>query len=165
MSCQVEVFWDERQQTLPGHIARCIKTNGATRNLVVRFPKPDMTVESIKEDLGHIHRLEVVSIAFGDAGHMFISLNSVSHALVARSCMSSRLKYRGTRIEFYPDECDQPLPPIVKKTWKKTQPAHHATTSYSSANRFAMLNAMGSVGDEDEDIALLEGIGRSLSAA
>jgi hypothetical protein len=77
-----------------------------------------MTVESIKEDLGHIHRLEVVSIAFGDASHAFISLNSVSHSLVARSCMSSRLKYRSTRIEFYPDECGQSLPPIVKKTWK-----------------------------------------------
>src|SRR6266852_3194342 len=97
---QIEVFWDDRQHFLPGHIARRISYDGVTRNLVIRFPKPDMNVESIKEDLDHIHRLEVVNITFDNAGHAFVSLNSVYQALIARSCMSSRLKYKGTtRIE------------------------------------------------------------------
>ena len=56
--------------------------------------------------------------------------------------MSSRLKYKGSRIEFYPDECDQPLPPIVKKHVKRPSPKKAATVS--RMNRFALLLEEGS---------------------
>ena len=128
--------WDERQQYMPGHLARRVACNGASRNLVVRFIKPDMTPEDLREDLAHIHRLEVVEVSF-DSGHAYISLNSIQQAITARSCMLSRFKYKGTRIEFYPDECDQPLPTIVKKHVPRPSPVHART--WSHRNRFALL--------------------------
>jgi hypothetical protein len=120
---------------MPGHIARRVH-NGATRNLVIRFVKPALTAESIREDLEHIHQLEVVDIAF-EEGHAFISLNGINRAVTARTCMSSRLKYKGSRIEFFPDECEEPLPGIVKKQCKRPSPNKAATVSHM--NRFALL--------------------------
>jgi hypothetical protein len=135
---QIEVFWDDRQHYLQGHLARQIYSNGATRNLVIRFAKPDMTEESIREDLDHIHQLEIVSIRF-EFGHAWVSLNSVQQAVTARSCMGSRFKYKGTRIQFYPDECAEPLPPYVRRQ-PQPQPALSSKKSgYSFNNRFATL--------------------------
>lgn len=136
---QVEVFWDDRQHFLPGYLAQRIHNNGATRNLVIRFAKADMTEKSICEDLDHIYRLEIVKVHF-EFGHAWISLNSVQQAVTARSCMGSRFKYKGTRIEFYPDECAEPLPPYVKRQ-PQSQPAtlRSKKSTYSFNNKFASL--------------------------
>jgi hypothetical protein len=133
------VFWDDRQHFLPGYLARRIYNNGATRNLVVRFVKADMTEDSIREDLEHIYRLEVVSCHF-EFGHAWVSLNSVQQAVTARSCMGSRFKYKGCRIEFYPDDCAEPLPPYVKRQ-PQSRPAkgRRKEPAYFSNNRFATL--------------------------
>jgi hypothetical protein len=139
---QIEVFWDDRQHYLQGHLARRIYSNGATRNLVIRFAKADMTEESIREDLDHIHQLEIVSIRF-EFGHAWVSLNSVQQAVAARSCMGSRFKYKGTRIQFYPDECSEPLPPYVRRQPQpQPQPQQELSSKksgYSFNNRFATL--------------------------
>jgi hypothetical protein len=140
---QVEVYWDERQHYMAGHTARRIR-DGATRNLVVRFAKPSMTPDSIREDLEHIHNLDVVDIKL-ENGHAYVSTNGISWAVTAKSCMASRLKYKGTRIDFYPDECDEPLPPVVKKPRPPpNQPKK--VPSVPHKNRFALLS------EDDEEL-------------
>lgn len=143
----VTVSWDERQYYLTDGLARCIDYDGATQNLVIRFPKPEVTEKIIREDLEHIYSLEIVDIHFRN-GHAWISLNSVKHALTARSCMSSRLRYRGYRIEFWPDECAASLP-----TRKKTQPKKRSyaqrPASKTFSNRFMMLNDENAGSDGD----------------
>ena len=106
---QITVAWDERQSYLTGSLANRIATFGASRNLVIRHVRRYVTAESIRDDLEHIHNLEVVKVHFSD-GHAFISLNNIALAMTARNCMHSRQKYKGMRIEFHPDECAQPLP-------------------------------------------------------
>ena len=142
---------------MSGHIARRINS-GATRNIVVRFVKPDISSESIRQDLEHIDRLEVVGITHND-GHAFISLNGVTAAVTAKTCMASRKKYKGARIEFYPDECDQPLPSISKKQPKRPQPTKAATVS--RMNRFALLLDEG---EEEFENAHLGAVRRNVSA-
>lgn len=136
---QIEVFYDDRQHFLPGYLAGRIYNTGATRNLVIRFVKADMTEESIRDDLEHIYRLEVVSCHF-EFGHAWLSLNSIQQAVTARSCMGSRFKYKGCRIEFYPDECAEPLPPYVKRQ-PQSKPAtlRSKKSTYNFNNKFATL--------------------------
>lgn len=43
-SYEVEVSWSERQRFMPAHVEHKIIRLGASRNLVIRFPKPDMYV-------------------------------------------------------------------------------------------------------------------------
>ncbi len=73
--------------------------------------------------------------------------------------MSSRLKYKGSRIEFYPDECNQPLPPVVKKHYVRPAPKKAATVS--RMNRFALLLEDGS---EEFEEAHMGGARRNASA-
>lgn len=104
----------------------------------MRFAQPNMTADSIREDLDHIHRLEIISIMF-EGGHAYISTNSIARAITARTCLLSRFKYKDSRIEFYPDECDQPLPRIAeKKSTRQTPPSDKAAT-FSRINRYALL--------------------------
>lgn len=136
---RIEVTWDNRQHYLTGGIARRIFTDNASRNLVIRFPKPEITEQLIRDDLDHVHLLEVVSVQFRD-GHAWISLNGISLAITARSCMMHRLRYKGSRIEFWPDDCAEPLPPVNKKSLPLPSPKKHKSkASLSSVNRFNVL--------------------------
>ena len=125
-----------------------------TRNLVIRFVKPEMTAESICADVEHIHQCEVVGLRF-ELGHAFLSLSSIQSATHARSCFLSRLKYKGTRIEFYPDECDQPLPEAsqpmhVSKPTKASKPNQLAhSKGYATTNPFSLLDYSATSEDED----------------
>lgn len=103
------------------------------------------TIDSIRDDLEHIHNLEVVDIMTLAGGHLLVSTNDVSLAVTARTCMGSRLKYKGSRVEFYPDECCEPLPPVMRKTYQDAPPAPKEKTF---TNRFQML---AGVSDEEED--------------
>ncbi|KAI1627760.1 hypothetical protein EDD37DRAFT_274729 [Exophiala viscosa] len=105
---KIDVAWDERQSYLTSSLANRITAFGASRNLVIRYVRRYVTAESIRDDLEHIHNLEVVKVHFSD-GHAFISLNNIALAMTARNCMHSRQKYKGMRIDFHPDECAQPL--------------------------------------------------------
>ena len=148
---RIDVYWDEKQHFMPGHIARRVYNNNATRNLVIRFPKSDTTPESLRDDLEHIHRLEVVSCEMKN-GHAFISTNGINFAVTARTCMQSRLKYKHTRIDFYPDECDHPLPEVIKKPYTKRDQSPNKTkfNTISHVNRFALL--VGDNEDEFDDV-------------
>jgi hypothetical protein len=97
-----------------------------------------MTAETVRRDLEHIHQLEVVDIITTE-NHIFISTNSIKHAITAKHCMASRLKYKGTKLEFFEDECDQILPASVKRTSKQGFEPSKRPATVSMANRFALL--------------------------
>lgn len=147
---QVEASWGERQFYLPTHVGVKIY-NGASRNLVIRGVNPNFTEDMIREDLDHIHNLVVISVTFA-RGDAYISTNSVHNALFARTCMMSRLPYKGMKIEYYPDECAEPLPKIRHAPRERQPPP--AKKSNPATNRFQMLNLDGAEddsGDEDDD--------------
>lgn len=143
---KIEFSWNERQFVLPGHVANKIGI-GATRNLVVRGVHSKITEERIRDDLEHIHNLVIINIAF-ENGDAYISLNSIHNALFARTCMMSRVTYKGQRIEWYPDECSQPLPKTHHVPKKDTLVPPPTKRSNPLANRFQMLN-MDNEGTED----------------
>lgn len=153
---RLEVTWAEKQHHLPGYIQRQVYHNGATRNIVIRFAKQDMTEDTIRDDLEHIYRLEVVDIVKAN-NHYFISTNGIQWAITARHCMQSRLKYKDTRIEFFEDECDQILPLSEKKVLKQCQETSKRPAAVSMANRFALLL-------DHEDTPPNEHVKRSISA-
>lgn len=147
---QVDLFYNDRQYQLPGHIGYKMSTYGATRNLVIHHAKPDVTSQSIRDDLEHIHQLEVVEIkVIGD--EVYISLNSIHNAVTARSCMQSRLKYKGYRIDYYPDECDQPLPEVPRRAVRKFDPLQAEASNPRSSNRFQMLANDDEYGGNDDN--------------
>ncbi|KAL8678038.1 MAG: hypothetical protein Q9186_005569 [Xanthomendoza sp. 1 TL-2023] len=129
--------WSERQFYMPGHVASKIRI-GATRNLVIRSVKSDITEQRLREDLDHIHNLIIVSISFVD-GDAFLSLNSIHNALFARTCMMSRAMYRGMRIDWYPDECALPLPKVQNPPRREMAITPKSKTT-PMVNRFQMLN-------------------------
>ncbi len=141
---QVSFAWAERQYILPGHLANRISI-GATRNLVIRGIQPNVTEQRLRDDLDHIHNLIVVNMSF-DGGDVFLSLNSVRNSLFARTCMMSRAKYKGMKIEWYPDECALPLPKMQNSTKKQIAPPPERPEPLM-INRFQMLNL-----DEDGDV-------------
>ncbi|OJD17034.1 hypothetical protein AJ78_02829 [Emergomyces pasteurianus Ep9510] len=144
----IEVTWSERQFYLPGLVAGKL-ANGASRNLVIRSVHPNLTESRIRDDLEHIHNLVVIDITF-DKGNAYVSTNSVHNALFARTCMMSRLAYKGMKIEYYPDECAGPLPK-VQYAPKKVAPSPPAKKAAPMANRFQMLNMDGADDSEEED--------------
>ena len=145
---QVEFAWNDRQFILPGHVANKVGI-GATRNLVVRGIHPNITAERLREDLDHIHNLVVIDVSFhyGDA---HISLNSVHNSLFARTCMMSRSTYKGMRIEWFPDECAQPLPKLHYVPRREITPLP-AKKLNPMVNRFQMLNIDGTEDGSEED--------------
>jgi hypothetical protein len=94
----------------------------------------------------HIHNLVIISIDFRN-GDAFVSTNTVHNALFARACMMSRSTYKGCKIEFYPDDCDVPLPARSHRV--KAEPEGPAGPKASLANRFDMLS-VDSFGSESE---------------
>lgn len=85
---QVDIRWNDRQYILGGHAAHKVAF-GATRNLIMRHCNSKHTEQGILDDLEHIHNLAVVKIEFiGDV--CYISTNSVTNAMYARTCMTSR---------------------------------------------------------------------------
>lgn len=146
--------WNERQFTLAGHAVGKIN-GGATRNLIIRgVNKARHTEESIREDLDHIHNLVVIKVEFiGNDCH--IKTNSVNYALFARTCMMSRGKYRGTKIEYGSDECAQPYevdqlskPQIPQR--REAPPLRKGSSNL--ANRFEVLNIDGEESDDEGEI-------------
>lgn len=148
---RVEVRWAERQFKLNGHIQNKIE-NGATRNILIRNAlEKGFTEAQIRDDMEHIHNLVVIEVRFLD-GHAYIYTNSVHNALFAKTCMMSRTTYRGCKISFFPDECDQPLP--ARTVVPKAMPTEPARKKTPLANRFDMLNVDGTSsasGDSNEE--------------
>lgn len=143
---QLEFSWSERQYNLPGHVANKIGI-GATRNVIIRGIHPGITEECLKAHLDHIHNIVVISVSF-ENGNAYISLNSINNSLFARTCMMSRATYKGMKIEWYPDECSQPLPKMPYTPKKENLAPPQPKKSASTLNRFQMLN-MDNDGTED----------------
>ena len=124
-------------------------STGATRNLILKGVHSDITDERIRDDLEHIHNLVVVGLTFNNQDAL-VSLNSVHNALFARTCLMSRAKYKGLKIDFYPDECAQPLP-ATQRTPKATNAKPALKPKNSMVNRFQLLNMDGTE-DSDSDV-------------
>ncbi|KAH8821728.1 hypothetical protein F5884DRAFT_768895 [Xylogone sp. PMI_703] len=142
-SQKVDIRWNERQFILYPHISYRIAC-GATRNLVLYNCQVGHTEEAIRNDLEHIHKLVVISVNFKN-GNAHISTNSVPNAIVARTCMISRLTYKGCKIDWDADECSKPIP-MPKYNFLKPQNARKPYVLYS--NPFEVLGSEDSCSDE-----------------
>jgi hypothetical protein len=87
-SKRIQVSWSEFQKPIPGTLAWSIR-GGATRNFIVRDCDPYQTPEGIKDDVEHIHELRVLSVEF-HGRDCYIKTNSISGAVSARTCLSTR---------------------------------------------------------------------------
>ncbi|KAL5359812.1 hypothetical protein BJX96DRAFT_62492 [Aspergillus floccosus] len=154
---RTEVSWNDRQFYLPPYVRSKIN-NGASRNLVVQNVNPNITEGLIRRDLDHIHNLIVVAVSFKH-GNAYISTNSVHNALFARSCMMSRVTYKGMKINFYPDECAAPLAAKAPIGLKMATSQPPSAKPAAVPNRFQLLSLDGAESD-DED-ALGQRVNRS----
>ncbi|KAG9255193.1 uncharacterized protein F5Z01DRAFT_673149 [Emericellopsis atlantica] len=137
---RVEVSWNLRQYHLSGIVAWRVK-NGGTRNLVIRAYRHEKSEKAIRDDLDHIHNLVVIKVEFNN-GDCYISTNSISAASFAKTCMMSRLKYKGSRIDFAADECAQPLESIPCPIASRPDGAKDFQAN-ANVNRFALLDVAG----------------------
>ncbi|KAL9100653.1 MAG: hypothetical protein Q9163_004001 [Psora crenata] len=151
---RVDFAWNDRQFILPGHVANKIGI-GATRNIVIRGVHRGITEERIREDMDHIHNLVVIDVTFQNRD-MYLELNSIHNSLFARTCMISRAAYKGMKIEWYPDECNQPLPKIQYGPRKEGRAPSPGKKPHTAVNRFQMLGTEGtddgSSGDEEPTV-------------
>ncbi|KAJ4515082.1 hypothetical protein HRR90_003641 [Exophiala dermatitidis] len=125
----IAASWERRQREINKGTAYHMENSGATRNLLIRRVRPNMTPETVKLDLKHIYGLEIIDISMRD-GNIYVSLNSLGLAVTAKCCLLSRVEYRMLAIEYQPDECAQPWSSITatdatasKKTSAQTKPA------------------------------------------
>ncbi|KAJ8119966.1 hypothetical protein ONZ43_g3203 [Nemania bipapillata] len=147
---RVFIKWADRHFILPGHIAGKIAA-GATRNLIIRRCGAHHTEDSVRDDLEHIHNLIVVKVEFV-GGSCYIKTNSVHNAMFARTCMMSRAKYKGSKIEWDIDECDQPIEAVQKVSLKpipQRLPAKPAVAG--TRNRFDMLRLDDDDNNDSDD--------------
>ncbi|KAI2630426.1 hypothetical protein GGS21DRAFT_524171 [Xylaria nigripes] len=144
---RISIRWADRHFILPGHVANKLAT-GTTRNLIIRRCGAHHTEDSVREDLEHIHNLIVIKVEF-IGGSCYIKTNSVHNAMFARTCMMSRAKYKGSKIEWDIDECDQPFEVILKPSTKPSpqRVAPAKTPMAAIRNRFDMLR----VDDDDNE--------------
>ncbi|KAL1874296.1 hypothetical protein Daus18300_003660 [Diaporthe australafricana] len=139
---RVDIRWNDRQFILPGHVASKIGI-GATRNLVIRRCDPRFTEQGVRDDLEHIHNLVVIKVEF-IGGSCYIKTNSVHNAMFAKTCMMSRAKYKGSKIDWDVDECNQPF--ALTPQPKPRQTPTNRNPGSGVANRFNLLNI-----DDDGD--------------
>ncbi|KAI1457139.1 hypothetical protein F4805DRAFT_429679 [Annulohypoxylon moriforme] len=152
---KIALRWPEKQYTIPSFIS--IKAgSGATRNLVLKACRSQVTEDRIRKDLEHIHRLVVIKIEFVH-GDCHIETNSIQLAIYARSCMMSRVEYHGISITWASDECDQPFATpqkdvLTKKSWRPQDDGENFAAAKKLAdkirNRFSSLKIEGD-GDAD----------------
>ncbi|KAJ4382104.1 hypothetical protein N0V86_002433 [Didymella sp. IMI 355093] len=141
---RLEFRWADRQFHVPPHISNKI-VGGATRNLIVRGVASRVTEEQIRDHLNHIHNLVVVEVYFHN-GDAYISTNSIHNALFARTCMMSRMVYKGTRIDWAPDECAAALPQPIMRS--RSPVMRIPSVPFSTTNAYALLDT-GSEIDSD----------------
>ncbi|KAI1816817.1 hypothetical protein GGS20DRAFT_583163 [Poronia punctata] len=144
---RVWVRWPERQFILSAHVANKL-ASGVSRNMIIRRCAAQHTEDSVREDLEHIHNLAVIKVEFV-GGSCYIKTNSVHNAMFARTCMMSRAKYKGSKIEWDVDECDRPFEPTRTTqphlSQQRRPPVQAAAKK--ARNRFDMLR----LDDEDND--------------
>ncbi|KAH6661352.1 hypothetical protein BKA67DRAFT_550948 [Truncatella angustata] len=147
---RVFIKWADRHFHLAGHVAGKI-VRGATRNMIIRRCDPNNTEDSIRDDLEHIHNLVVVKVEFS-GGSCYIKTNSVHNAIFARTCMMSQIKYKGSKIEWDTDECEQPLETVPRQSHPKPQQELPKKPIVKTRNRFATLRLDDDDNAETDDI-------------
>jgi len=111
--------------------------------------------QTIRDDMEHIHNLVILDININGAD-VYVSTNSIRNALFARTCMMSRLSYKGLRVDWYPDECAAPLPKLDLPSYNNmAQPKKMGPKA--NANLYAALldmdgNDEGVEQDDDDTI-------------
>ncbi|KAI1180349.1 hypothetical protein F4777DRAFT_574110 [Nemania sp. FL0916] len=148
---RIFVKWADRHFILPGHVASKVAA-GATRNLIIRRCGAHHTEDSVRDDLEHIHNLIVVKVDF-IGGSCYIKTNSVHNAMFARTCMMSRAKYKGSKIEWDIDECNQQFEVNQKSSAKlPSQRAPSAKAAVANTrNRFDMLRLDDDDNNDSDD--------------
>lgn len=63
----------------------------------------------------------------------------------------SRVTYKGMRIEWYPDECSQPLPKVQYTPKKENLASPPSKATSAMMNRFQMLNMDGDGTDDGSE--------------
>ncbi|KAF4997842.1 hypothetical protein FGRMN_3590 [Fusarium graminum] len=111
---KIHTKWSDHQYVVKGQVVYHV-TKGASRNFVIRKRDPNLTAQSIRDDLEHIHNLHVVNIEL-DKNNCFVSTNAIHAAIFARTCLQSRVEYKNCRIEWVADECSQPLGSLPSET-------------------------------------------------
>ncbi|KAL7626901.1 hypothetical protein AAE478_003675 [Parahypoxylon ruwenzoriense] len=142
---RVFIKWAERHFHLAAHVASKIAI-GATRNMIIRRCDPRITEDAIRDDLEHIHNLVVIKVDFSGSS-CYIKTNSVHNAMFARTCMMSRAKYKGSKIEWDVDECERPIEVIPKAQFKQQKSRQPKKPAVGMRNRFASLRL-----DDDDNI-------------
>lgn len=156
LSKRVHVKWAERHFFVQGHIANQIMNNGATRCLIIRGAAPKHTEKSMRDDMEHIHNAIVIRVDW-EGGDARLEFNSVNCAMFAKTCMMSRAKYKGCKIEWGADPCDIDVP--VKQNKAALAPTENKQRKASvPINRFACLNVDD--GDEGSDADTEKGEGQ-----
>lgn len=123
--------------------------NNASRNLVIRYPKFELTADVVKEDLDHIHQLEVIEVKV-EKGHFWLQLNSIQHAITAKNCLLSQLRYQGSRIEYFADQCSEqlPSPKVIQRRWSEKQHVPNDVPQFYN-NPFELLSQESSDADDE----------------
>jgi hypothetical protein len=157
---RIDIVWAERSFVLQNNITNKIRM-GATRNLVIKSSGRKHTEEDIRDDLDHIHNLIVITVKFEGAS-IIITTNSVQNALFAKTCMMSRQKYKGCRIDWAPDECDVDIPSLKQNAGQNGQRKTTQDKPSPLLNRFALLDlenstSAGVASDDDETATTVGG--------
>lgn len=118
---------------------------------MIRSVNASITEDRLREDLDHIHNLVIIDVSYQD-GDCYIELNSIHNSLFARTCMMSRAGYKGLRIEWYADECAQPLLKTRYASEKESKSPRSPKKANAMANRFQMFDMdEGRTEDECEE--------------
>ena len=96
----------------------------------------------------HISHLVIVDVQFR-GGNAYIYTNSIGYATFARTCMMSRVEYKGCRVWFFDDECDVALP--QRKATPFVPAAKQKSQKPVVPNRFGLLNNEGTEAGSDEE--------------
>lgn len=97
----------------------------------------------------HISNLVIIDVQFrGNDAYLYT--NSIGHATFARTCMMSRMEYKGCKIWFFDDECDVALPQR-RVTSLPSVAAKHKVKKTTLPNRFGLLNTEGTEAGSDEE--------------
>jgi hypothetical protein len=110
-----------------------------------------LTEQRIREDMEHISHLVIIDIKFRKAD-AYIYTNSIGYATFARTCMMSRVEYKGCKVWFFDDECDVALPQRMAKSFvPPSMAAKQKSQKPVLPNRFGLLNAEGTEAGSDEE--------------
>lgn len=149
--CQIEVSWAEHQFRIQNHINDKI-SRGVTRNILVHnAASKGLTEKRIREDMEHISNLVIIDVKL-HGGNAYIYTNSIGYATFARTCMMSRMEYKGCRVWFFDDECDVALPQRKAKSFvQPSMAAKQKAQKHVLPNRFGLLNTEGTEAGSDEE--------------